>query len=274
MTSSSPQSARRFAWIAFVALLVAAAWLAPVEDAARRQVDTGLQRALASFASARALNAIISAAQGTEVAVQPAGVGVVFAPGQVLDPINDLVERFSDLMLIASVSFGVQKVLIAIGANWTVPALLTLVAVAWLLLRLRGGEPWPWLTRLLVLAVMVRFAVPLAAIGSEQLFAHFMEAEYVASQEAIDTTSTTLGTLEPASVPQQGAGVIDRMRGWWAQNGDVKLRFEQLKQAAERATENIVRLIAIFLLQTLVLPLLLLWALYSVARHAFRPAAR
>ena len=54
------------------------------------------------------------------------------------------------------------------------------------------------------------------------------------------------------------------------QNGDVKLRFEQLKHAAERATENIVRLIAIFLLQTLVLPLLLLWALYGVARHTFR----
>ena len=216
MTAISAQSARRFAWIAFIGLLVAAAWFAPVEDAARRQVDTGLQRALASFASARALNAVISAAQGTEVAVQPAGVGVVFAPGQVLDPINDLVERFSDLMLIASVSFGVQKVLIAIGANWVVPALLTLVAAIWLLLRLRGGEPWPWLTRLLLLVVMVRFAVPLAAIGSEQLFTHFMEAEYAASQQEIDTTSTKLGALEPAAVAQQGTGVIDRMRGWWA----------------------------------------------------------
>ena len=53
-------------------------------DAARRggdaQVDAGLKRALATYAAARALNAVISVAQGTEVALEPGGVGVVLAP--------------------------------------------------------------------------------------------------------------------------------------------------------------------------------------------------
>ena len=62
------------------------------------------------------------------------------------------------------------------------------------------------------------------------------------------------------------------MKGWWSQNGDVKLRFEHLKQAAEHATENIIKLIVIFLLQTLVIPLLLLWVLYGVTRRAFQTA--
>jgi hypothetical protein len=48
------------------------------------------------------------------------------------------------------------------------------------------------------------------------------------------------------------------------------LRFEQLKQAAEHATENIIKLIVIFLLQTLLIPLLLLWILYGVTRRAFQ----
>ena len=40
-------------------------------------------------------------------------------------------------------------------------------------------------------------------------------------------------------------------------------------EAAERATEHIIKLIVIFLLQTLVLPLLLLWGLYGVVKRAF-----
>lgn len=69
-------------------IIIVCSWLAPLDSAANKQVDAGLKRALLSFATARALNAVISVAQGTEVAVEPAGVGVVFTPGQILDPIN------------------------------------------------------------------------------------------------------------------------------------------------------------------------------------------
>jgi len=93
------------------------AWYRPLQDVANAQVDAGLKRALISFASARALNAVISVIQGTEFSIQPIGVGVTLTSGQVLDPVNDLIEQFSTLMVVASVAFGVQKVLLAIGAH-------------------------------------------------------------------------------------------------------------------------------------------------------------
>jgi hypothetical protein len=254
-----------------VAIMVVFAWRAPLDSAATQQVDAGLKRALLSFASARALNAIISVVQGTEVAVEPAGVGLVFTPGQVLDPVNDLVEQFSDLMLVASVSFGVQKVLISIGAYRGVSLLLSLAALGWALFYLRMRPVPGWLTRILVVLLMVRFAVPVVAMGSENLFQKFMAADYSASQQAIDTTSDQLVKLNPptAAAPES-QGVLGKIKGWWSQNGDVKLRFDRLKEAAEHATENIIRLIVIFLLQTLVIPLLLLWALYGVTRRVFQ----
>lgn len=61
-------------------------------------------------------------------------------------------------------------------------------------------------------------------------------------------------------------GLLENTRRWWSQNVDVKMRFENLKQAAEQATEHIIRLIVIFLLQTLLIPLLLFWGLYRAAR--------
>ena len=66
-----------------------------------------------AFGLARALNGAISVIQGTELELHPAGVGVSFAPGQLIDPINDLVERFSWLMLASSTSLGVQKILMS-----------------------------------------------------------------------------------------------------------------------------------------------------------------
>ena len=90
---------KRISVTLLLAALVAFSWFSPLDIVATQQVDAGLKRALVSFATARTLNAVISVAQGTEVAIQPLGFGVNLAPGQVLDPINDLVEQFSHLIL-------------------------------------------------------------------------------------------------------------------------------------------------------------------------------
>lgn len=254
------QTVRRFILGLSVAVMVFCAWLAPLDPPAAAQVDAGLKRALITFGTARALNAVISVAQGTEVSVQPLGLGVNFAPGQILDPVNDLVEQFSNLMLAASVAFGLQKALIGIGAWWPASLALTVVALGWAWLRLRERAAPQWLCGMLVVLLMLRFAVPVATLGTDGLFRIFLAADYADSQQIIDTASDRVAGLNPR-LPDGAAS-----RSWWGQDFDVKARFEQLKQAAELATEHIIRLIVIFLLQTLVMPLLLLWGLYRAAR--------
>jgi hypothetical protein len=264
---------RRYALALFMLAAVACAWLAPLDAPAAGQVDAGLKRALISFASARALNAVISVAQGTELSVQPLGVGVTLTPGQMLDPVNDLIEKFSTLMLAASVAFGVQKALIAMGGWWAVSLALSAVALGWAWLYVRQRAVPVWLSRALVIMLMLRFAIPVVTLGSDLLWQKFLAPDYQASQQGIDSTSTQAAKLAPPPVAQS-QGMLDRMKGWLAENADVKARFEELKQAAEQATEHIIRLIVVFLLQTLVIPLLLLWALYALARGVFERAGR
>lgn len=249
--------------------MVVGAWLAPLESVANQQIDAGLKRALISFASARALNAIISVAQGTEVAIQPAGVGVNLAPGQLLDPLNDLVEQFSQLMLAASIAFGIEKVLISIGAHWVISLVLTGTAIGWAAFHFRQHTPPVWLTRTLMLLLMTRFAMPLAIIGSDLLFQEFMAADYQSSQGAIDNASSQLDRINPpAPLAAEDQGMLDKLKGWVSQNADVKTRLGSLKSAAEQAIERIIKLMVIFLLQTLLLPLFLLWALWGVTRRS------
>ena len=234
-----------------------------------QQVDSGLKRALVSFATARALNAVISVAQGTEASIQPLGFGVTLTPGQVLDPVNDLVEQFSNLMLAASVVFGVQKVLLSIASYWPVSFALTIVALGWTLTYFRQIQPPALLSRLLVILLMLRFAIPVVTIGTDLVWQKFLANDYAVSQNSISSASGQVDKLSP-SIPSaaDSQGLLAKMKDWFSKTADVKVQFENLKEAAEQATEHIIKLIVIFLLQTLVIPVLLLWAIYGVVRRA------
>ena len=99
----------------FMALLVVLSFSGNADKMGQEYTETGLKRALITFASARAINGIISVTQGTEVAIQPGGMGAVLTPGEILDPINDLVEQFSQVMLFSAAVLGTQKLLIEIS---------------------------------------------------------------------------------------------------------------------------------------------------------------
>lgn len=251
---------------AIMAIMAAAAWLGPLDQPAMEQIDAGLKRALISFATARALNGVISVAQGTEISAQPLGVGVNFAPGQVLDPVNDLVEQFSNLMLAASIAFGAQKLLIGIGAYWVISLALSVCAVVWLGGSLMHAKPPAWLQRALVVLVLVRFAVPVVTLGTDVVFQQFLAPDYAQSQQVIESASGQATALGPDIPGAAAPGLVNQFKDWWAQGSDAMSRFTEFKHATEVATEHVIRLSAIFLLQTLVLPLLLLWALYVVVK--------
>ena len=222
-------------------VLVACAWFAPLDAPASEKVDAGLKRALISFATARALNGVISVAQGTELSVQPVGVGATFAPGQLLDPVNDLVERFSDLMLGASVLFGAQKVLIGIGAYWPLSLALTVIALAWSVAWLRHQRVAPWLSRLLAIVLMLRFAVPVVTLATDQVWQKFLADDYRVSQQAIDTASSDAASQDPTlQVEPASQGLIDKLRDWFTRTTDIKARFNDLKQMLEKATEHMI----------------------------------
>ncbi len=270
MTNIDLGIARRIVLAVAVAIMVACSWLAPLESAANQQIDAGLKRTLTIFATARALNGVISVMQGTDFAADPGGVGLIFAPGQILLPLNELVEQFAHLMLVAGIAFGSEKVLISIGSYWLISLVLTTVAIGWGYCYLRRLSSPAWLTRILMVLLMIRFAMPIVIIGADMLFQQFMAADYIASQRVIETTTAQLNSLDSTAVPTTAPeGIIDKIKGWVSQHTHLKAHLTNLKQVVEQATERIIKLMVIFLLQTLVLPLFLLWALWGVVRGTF-----
>ena len=195
---------------------------------------------------------------------------MTLTPGQALRPVHDLVEQFSTLMLAASVVFGVQKVLISIGGNYLVSLALSVVALGWMIYYWRQPRPPALVSRMLVMLLMLRFAIPVVTLGTDGLWQKYLAADYAVNQQSIGTASGRVDKLNPSLVEvSDGQGLLAAAKNWFSKNTDVKAHFENLKATAEQVAEHVVKLIVIFVLQTLVIPLLLLWALYGIARRAF-----
>jgi hypothetical protein len=281
-----PRPFGKIATIAVALLLVALSWYRPIEVMAESQLGDGLKRSLVTFGSARALNGVISVIQGTQVAVEPLGVGVSLSVGEILDPINDLVEAFSTVMLTASVAFGMQLLLLSLGSSWMVSAAVTGMALTWALLYYFGKSPG-WLSRLLLVLLFIRFVIPVATIGSAAVFDRLLKQDYETNQQMIDLTSQQLKTLSNASTtaqPEPVPGAPADSKSTWEKLKDsltgtanaisgtfqnplpkALASYEEIKQSAEQAAEKMIALMVIFLMQTIVVPVILVWGLYRLS---------
>lgn len=282
-------------------------WTSSLDSPAMDDVDAGMKRALVTFAVARALNGAISLAQGTEFSAG-FGANITFSVGEILDPVNDMVESFSDLMLLASVAFGIQKVLLTIGQDVLVKCLLTAALLGKVACYLMARNRARWLDVTLILLLMVRFAIPVVTLASDAIYTRFLEPGYEqgtvalegSTQEmnktssdfrekaAAETASRPTAAPNPAPTPEPPASPHEQHAdpGVWDTvadaAGSVRDKFneitskvkkldprsylEQLKEQAGMATEHIIQLMVVFLLQTLLVPLFLLWAMYTALR--------
>lgn len=258
--------------IAVAATAIALVVLALSGVADRRgaaEVEAGFQRALVAFALARTLNGVISVVQGTEVAIQPAGVGVNLAPGQILDPVNDLVERFSWVMLASTTSFGIQRLLLEIFAWPGVSVLLALLAgLLVMALWQRDGRlanRRGWLIRLGLFVAVLRFVVPALAVSGEAIHQAFVEPRYVAAVGGLEEAVVRLGELSAdtgADNEEEKSSVVERLKNWYSETEaalDVEARLQAYRELAGQAVEQTIELIVIFTFQTILLPFAFIW---------------
>ena len=259
---------KRLLWTAIIVLAVAGAVTGHIDRASEEQAENALKNALVTFAVARTLNGVISAAQGTEVALEPGGVGVVLSVGEVLDPINDLIERFSAVMLIAASSLGLQMLLLNITSWWGVSGFLIAAATGFLVViwapRSTAAQYSGPALRILLFLLFVRFAVPVLIVGTTLISDAFLEPKQAEATAILRDTSKDIERIsdEAQTVPSDDQSFMERLGEMIDESLEsmrVGDRMKELKDSASNAAEHIVDLIAIFVLQTILLPLLFIW---------------
>ena len=124
-------------------LLLVAYYTLDYQELVAGYIEQTSERTLEAFAIARAINAVISVIQDAEIGFTMLA-SITVSPGEILDPVNDLIERFSLVMLVAATAFWILRLLNGLLLD---PNLIWGISIAFItgffLVRSRGQT---WLT--------------------------------------------------------------------------------------------------------------------------------
>lgn len=272
-------------------ILVIVSSVSIVDKISSGQLDRAFTRAVTVFAIARGLNGVISVVQGTEVYATPAGVGVNFAVGQIVDPMNDMVERFSWVMLMSSVSLGVQEIVLHLGQTEPVRLLFAISALFLLLMlwvpKLWHAQSFNFIFKFLVVFLFLRFAVPMIVLVNQGIYAYALEPKYLEAKAALELSSTQIeGIVSEVQVSKEKQIEVQERSFMEAftekfEYLNIKKYYEDLSQKFHDQLQNleekfdhaiayILTLITIFIVESILLPLLVLWAFLKLFRGFLR----
>ena len=111
--------------------LLIVSWWGAVDNLAAYVNGESIKDAAIIYGVARSINGVISLIQSAEIS---AIVGSV-RPGELLDPMNDLIERFSSVMAWSLSSLVLQKVLLSVFSSYSFKVIFTICCALMLVLK-------------------------------------------------------------------------------------------------------------------------------------------
>lgn len=238
-----------------------------------------ISKAGASYGVCRVINATVSIIKESSVELEPAGIGMSLAVGQAVDPINDMVERLSDVLVMSITSLGVQKLTYEICLTLAPPVFAFFLFV-FSLLTLFEGDTISKLQRLflsvLIIISIARFCLPLSSMANQFLQDHFFEQNIAEANSELARGIADLDKLKDVSLPQYDGLIetIENSASYLKQKSiDFKNAIAVTIENRDIIVENLLKLtflyVAIFIVQVLVLPLLIFWFLMKMVNSLF-----
>ncbi|MEH6550749.1 MAG: hypothetical protein V7711_05690 [Pseudomonadales bacterium] len=165
-----------------IVVAVAIAWSGVIDQLSADYVGASITDAGIIFGTARGLNAVVSVAQGTELNLP----FLTLALGEVLDPVNDLIERFSAVMVFVLGSVMLQKILLVLAASNAFNILFSLIGLALVGASFKfGAASDSKVLRFFLLACFFRFSLAFVAMANAYVDYQFLEGSESASHESM-----------------------------------------------------------------------------------------
>lgn len=232
-----------------------------------------------SYGVCRVINATVSVIKESSLELEPAGIGLSLAIGQIVDPINDMVERLSNVLVMSITSLGVQELAYEISLT-LVPLILAVILFMLSLLMWFKNERLLKLQRILlsvlIIASIARFCLPLSSMANEFLQKTFFEDKIIEANEKLTNSTANLDTLKDVELPRYD-GLIGTIENSASYLKEKSIHFKTaIKTTIENKgviIENLLNLtflyFGIFMIQVLILPLLIFWLLMKIVNALF-----
>lgn len=203
------------------------------------------------FGTARSLNALISVIQTAEFGIGIASIEL----GQVLDPVNDIIERFSGLLLVTLTALGISQVLLLLTSAWVFKVLLTLVGLTTIIVIWRPS-PYSRLAQVLVrwtAAIMIFRLLIVFQVIAIWLFDYlYFEAT---GERALTVLESAIRLIESIK-----DNITNFNLSEFAFGNSNELKSAELD---EDIATSIVTLTVGMLFKSIIIPMAVLWACYK-----------
>jgi hypothetical protein len=286
--SAMPKPSRQLLGLSVIGILLSVLLITspnlrvpPLDEQADSFFRGSIGQATLAYATCRVINGSVSVLKESDLQLQPTGVGVSLAVGQALDPIDDMVERASDVLVMSITSLGLQKLVyemsVALAPGLLGGLLLILSVSLWIPHpRLRPVQRTG--VQVLLILLIARFCLPLSSMANAYVNRNFFQPQIEETRKGLALGVSELKELQEFTLPE-----IDGLRGTLDNSvAFVKTKSVAFKEGliavtthAGEVVESLLTLtflyIGVFLIQVILLPAGVLWILLKLSNSLFVP---
>ncbi len=251
-----------------------------LDDAADNYFKEAITKAGVAYLTCRIINASVSVVKESTLELEPAGIGVSLAVGQVLDPLDDMTERFSDVIVTAITSLGVQELTYEISVIFAPPILSVFIFVLAILIWFENKKIIRLkkiVMRIIFIIIIGRFCLPISSIANEIIQKDFFDEKISDANDKLKLNTAELDKLAELSLPE-----VDGIKGTIENSASLlKQKSIEFKNAIVVTVSNMGSIInnlltltflyvGVFLIQVIILPLLIFWFLVKTTNALFQ----
>jgi hypothetical protein len=250
-----------------------------LDKSADTYFSQSITKAGVAYGVCRLVNASVSVIKDSEVQIEPAGLGVSLAAGQVLDPLDDLTERASDVLITSIVSLGIEKIAyelcVAFAPSLIGFAIIILVGVSFV-----KGDRAKYLRgmvlKTIILLAVARLCLPTSSIINEYLQENYFSPQITKAKDELAMSSPELERLKDMTMPETD-GVLGTVKNGFSfvteKTSDLSSALKAMIKNMGSMVSNLLKLSylygAIFIVQVIILPVGVFWLLARITSVLF-----
>ncbi|SNY41726.1 hypothetical protein SAMN06297280_0345 [Arsukibacterium tuosuense] len=236
----------RWFMLSTIVFTVVLSWSGVIDHYTTAYLDEALVQASSAFLIARGMNALISFLQSVTFEFS-VGIGGSVGAGQVLDPLNDLVEQYSSAMKLAIGSLVIQKVLLEIVSDTFFKAVLTISALSVVLSSLfsnlfTNNFAKLVLLRLFLALLFLRFALVLVVAANGLVDNAFLHDRTENQMQILETIEGVKEQSEQLVNPAFNRELTDNISELQLQLTKISQDLDGLQQRQRQGQQELQRL--------------------------------
>lgn len=255
-----------------------------LDSSAEDYFQESIAEAGVSYGVCRLINGTVSVIQQSSIQLEPAGIGMSLAVGQIVDPINDMVERLSDVLVLSITSLGVQEIMHEISVVLAPPVMGFILVFLSFTIWCKGKTVTPLqkaLQNLIIILVIARCCLAVSSIANGFLQEHFFEDRIIKANAKLSDSTVQLGSIEDVKEMPEYDGMFKTIENsakyLKSKSSEFKKAVGVVLENKRMIVESLLQLtflyLGVFIIQVLILPLLIFWMMVKIVNALFtRPA--